>query len=238
MLPSGAHATGMPPLVPAYCRVRLIIGASCVRSVGAYAFRAASGRVFSLSVTDYPDAHPIPDALVPIGYLSKPHGIRGELVFLLTADDAGLVSGVVYLRPRRGGNALPYTIERTRMHHGNLLISFHGVDSRTEAELLRAHSVLVNEDRLPPLDENEVWLRDLPGLRVLADNGNGVFSEIGLIVSVDSPAGQLLWTIETPDDKEILFPAVDEFVLAIDPDKGEARIAPPPGLLELYLGEH
>jgi 16S rRNA processing protein RimM len=46
-----------------------------------------------------------------------------------------------------------------------------------------------------------------------------------------------LWSIRTPDGKEVLFPAVEEFVLDIDLEAGSVRIAPPPGLLDLYLGE-
>ena len=43
--------------------------------------------------------------------------------------------------------------------------------------------------------------------------------------------------IATPDGKEILFPAVDQFVISIDLEEGKAVIAPPPGLIELYLSE-
>jgi 16S rRNA processing protein RimM len=52
---------------------------------------------------------------------------------------------------------------------------------------------------------------------------------------VDTPAGQEIWTILTPEGREILFPAAPDFVLEINPEAGLARIAPPPGLLALYL---
>lgn len=172
--------------------------------------------------------------MVSIGYLSKAHGIRGELVFVLTAESPELASGQVYLRHKNGGPVRPFTVERTRRHHGNLLIVFAGVASRNDAEALRSHTVLVSRDRLPPLAEGEMLLSDLPGLRVLAVQG-GAEREIGVIASVDASSGQVLWSIRPARGGEILFPAVDEFVLSIDPERGEARIAPPPGLLELYL---
>ena len=172
--------------------------------------------------------------LVPIGYLSRAHGIRGELAFVLTAESADLAEGEVWLRPRSGGRARPFVIERARMHHGALLVVLRGVSTRNEAELLKAHTVLVDADRLPALDEDEVWLKDLPGLRVIVEDEAGE-RDLGVIVSADAPAGQVLWAIATPDGKEVLFPAVEEFVLSIDLERGEARIAPPPGLLDLYL---
>lgn len=131
-----------------------------------------------------------------------------------------------------------YLVERARFHHGSLIVSFKGVHSRNDAELLRQHSVLVPKSRLAPLEDDEVYLLDLPGLTVLSvDQESGGEKEIGVIRSVDIPSGQELWTILTPDGKEVLFPAVDEFVLDIDLDANTARIAPPPGLLELYLGQ-
>lgn len=175
--------------------------------------------------------------MVPIGYLTKAHGIRGELVFVPTTDSPELADGLVYLRPRHGGRFKELTVIRKRRHHGTLLMTFEGVASRNDAELLRSHTVFIPKDRLPPLEEDEIYLSDLPGLTVMAALDGGTEREIGVIVSADAPAGQMLWSIRTRDGKEILFPAVEEFVLSIDPDKGMARIAPPPGLLDLYLKE-
>ncbi len=181
---------------------------------------------------------PTDDTLIPIGHIRKSHGIRGELSLAFMAEDPALLKGEVFLLPSGTPDATPkkYVVEKFRAHHGGLLISFKGVTTRNDADLLRQCSVLVPKSRLAPLDDDEVYLLDLPGLRVLAlDEKDGTEREIGVITSVDIPSGQELWTITTPDGKEILFPAVDEFVLDIDLDAGAARIAPPPGLLELYL---
>jgi len=56
---------------------------------------------------------------------------------------------------------------------------------------------------------------------------------IGALANVDFAGGQELWVIETPDGKEILFPAVPDFVDAVDLERGIIRISPPPGLLDL-----
>lgn len=211
---------------------------------------------------------PVPDhssdPLISIGFIRKPHGIRGELSLALNAEDPDLVQGEVFLVPpgkstqaaqdkapnsspvspaaKKAGKAAPvslaqkYTVERARFHHGSLIVSFKEVRSRNDAELLRQYSVLVPKSRLAPLEADEVYLLDLHGLTVLAVNQeNNEETKIGIISSVDIPSGQELWTIVTPGGKEILFPAVNEFVLDIDLAQNTARIAPPPGLLELYL---
>lgn len=179
-----------------------------------------------------------------MGYLTKAHGIRGELTCVFTAEAPELKQSLLgkrlYLRPRAGGETHSYVVSGLRTHHGALLIALSGVSTRTEAELLRSHTVLMPQSELPPLEDDEVYIRDLPGLRVLVasqEDPDAPEWELGRIVSVDAPAGQLLWTIHTDDGREVLFPAVDDFVVSIEPDKGVARIAPPPGLLDIYLSE-
>ena len=175
-------------------------------------------------------------ALIPIGRIVKPHGIRGELCLAFAAEDAGLLRGTVYLAPSLDGTApLARTVERVRRLRGELLLTLGGVDSRDKAEALRGHRLLISRDRLPPLEAGEVYLFSLPGLRVFSRGEDGAEADLGRIASVDTPAGQEIWTILTPEGREILFPAAPDFVLDLDPEGGFARIAPPPGLLALYL---
>lgn len=180
-----------------------------------------------------------PDAggeLVPVGYFTKAHGIRGEVVMVLEAESAEILSSGLFARPRHGGEYKALRVTGMRRHHGNLLISLEGVNNRNEADLLRSHTVFVPEASLPPLDEDEIYLKDLPGLTVFVREESGE-RELGVIREASAPAGQDIWTIITGDGKEILFPAVEDFVLAIEPDKGRALISPPPGLLDLYLAD-
>lgn len=185
--------------------------------------------------TETPESITEKDVL-PIGYLSKAHGIRGELVLVLTARSPEAVQGTLYLRHKNGGPFRPVGLCGKRTHHGSLLVSFEGVRTRNEAELLRSHTVFVARSELPPLDEDEFFLADLVGLNVLTVSSTGEERELGVIENAAAPAGQILWTIRSSDDVEILFPAVEEFVLSIDFDENIARISPPPGLLDLYLG--
>ena len=68
-----------------------------------------------------------------------------------------------------------------------------------------------------------------------ADPRGRIEPTIGAIADVDLSSGQEIWRIATPDNKEILFPAVPEFVAELDARTRTARISPPPGLLEIYL---
>ena len=154
-----------------------------------------------------------------------------------TAASLPPVQGTLFLRHRNGGAIRPLSLIHKRLHHGSLLLSFAGVTTRNDAELLRSHTVFVSRQDVPPLEDHEFFLNDLPGLSVCIIDENGEETRLGVLEKVSVPAGQMLWSIRTPSGKEVLFPAVDDFILSIDLDKKHARIAPPPGLIDVYLNE-
>ncbi|MBG3877806.1 16S rRNA processing protein RimM, partial [Desulfovibrio oxamicus] len=135
------------------------------------------------------------------------------------------------LRPGRGAPR-PHTVAAVRRHQGRPLVLFEGIADRSAAETLRGMHVLVPKDRLPEPAEDEVYLHELLGLRVLLHDAGTM---LGTLDDVQMPGGQEVWSIRTADGKEVLLPAVEEFVASIDLDAREVRITPPPGLIELYL---
>ena len=174
----------------------------------------------------------IPADLVEIGTLARPHGIRGEIRVNYYADSLELLRGdVVYLQ---AGNKPPrkMEIDTVRMHQGTPLIRFVEAPDRTAAEFLRGQTLLIPESALPELDEDEVYLHDMLGLSVVLD---ATGQKLGVLDHVLFHGEQELWSILTPEGKEILLPAVPEFVADIDLDTEIIRITPPEGLLELYM---
>ena len=125
----------------------------------------------------------------------------------------------------------PARVVAVRMHKGRPLALLEGVSNRTEAEKLRGARLLLPEDELPDTAEDELYLYQLPGLEVVHANGN----LIGHIEHVEFPGGQEVWAIRTAEGREVLFPAVEPFVLAVNLEEGRIVIEPPPGLLEIYL---
>ncbi|AAS95317.1 ribosome maturation factor RimM [Nitratidesulfovibrio vulgaris] len=170
---------------------------------------------------------------IEIGLLTRPHGLKGEVCVDYYADSPFLLEGTVYLKAGRAAPR-PVKVQSMRMHKGRPLVIFEGVNDRTAAELLRGHVMLVPEDTLPELDEDEVYLFELEGISVVIDESG---EHLGVIERIDTDAYQEIWVIRTPQGKEVLFPAAAPFVLDIDLDSRTARIAPPPGLLDIYLSD-
>lgn len=170
------------------------------------------------------------ESLIHMGTLLRPHGLKGELCLDWFADSPLSLDVPFWLQ---AGQAAPRPIRVVgyRWHKGRPLILLEGVGDRTAAEALRGQKLLMARSSLPPLDEDEVYVADLPGCTVFLSDG----SRLGRLAHVEYPAGQEIWAIQTGDGREILFPAQPHFITGFDLAKRSVWIDPPEGLLEIYL---
>ena len=172
--------------------------------------------------------------MVIVGRIGKPHGVRGELSVHSHAESPELFADldeVHLLAP--DGTIQTYPIQAWRPHSRVLLLKLKGVDDRDQAALLTGRDLAVYEADLPELDEDEVYLHDLLGLDVIDEQGRS----LGRFEHFLETAEHEVWVIKHPSGKEILLPAVDEVILGADLEAGTITVAPPEGLLELYLGD-
>ena len=153
------------------------------------------------------------DGLLDVGRITKPHGVRGEVVVDLLTDRRERVAPGARLASVRG----ELLIVASRPHQGKWLVMFEGVADRNAAERL-AGVVL----RAAPLDDPDaLWVDDLVGASVVEANG----TERGTIVAVvENPAHDLLEL-----DTGALVPVV--FVRSVD--AGVVTVDVPDGLFDL-----
>jgi 16S rRNA processing protein RimM len=154
-----------------------------------------------------------PDELLDVGRLGRAHGIRGDLVVVLTSDRLERVE--VGARLLAGDRWL--TVTTSRPHGSRWVVNFAEVADRTEAESL-AGSPLFAE---PLADSDALWVHELIGARVVDLDGN----DHGRCRAVlANPASDLLEL-----ESGALVPAV--FVQSMD--DGIVVIDPPDGLFDL-----
>lgn len=169
---------------------------------------------------------------IEIGLIVKPHGLRGEVCVNYFADSPFLLKGSVWLQKGKS-KPVEHKVVSSRPHKGQELLTLESCRDRNCAEELRNVKVLVPDADLPELTEEEVYLHQLEGMNVMLENG----TLVGRITAFQFNLGAEVWVITTEDKKEVLFPATEEFVSDIDIENATVIIAPPPGLLELYLSE-
>lgn len=168
-----------------------------------------------------------------VGAVQKPHGIKGELFVRVETDHPAAVFAPG--RALRLGDAQgtpsddSVTVERARAFKGGVLLKtaeHAGHDASLEA--LRGRTLLMPAADAAPLADDETFVHDLMGLRVVSGG-----EPVGRVREVyDAPGGWYLG-VEREGRKELLLPFVREMVKRIDPAAGVLEVELPAGLLEL-----
>jgi ribosomal 30S subunit maturation factor RimM len=93
-----------------------------------------------------------PEGLIAIGRLTKPHGLRGDVVFLPYVYDLELlpelVQRQVFLRHGHAGVQQHMFVEWREVHK-RVLVRLQGCKDLTTAEAFREHEVLIPRHWFP-----------------------------------------------------------------------------------------
>ncbi len=172
---------------------------------------------------------------IHMGTITRPHGIKGELCVDWYADSPELLRQIIFVQ--MGTDPLR-KVEgaKVRMHKNRPLLTLPFIQDRNEAETMRGAQIFVERSSLPDLSEEEMYLHDILGFDIINEN---TAQSVGTLEGVQFPSPeQMLWVIRAHSGEEILFPAVEEFIVAFDADTQKVIINPPEGLLEIYLQEN
>lgn len=164
--------------------------------------------------------------------IARPQGRRGEVAAEILSDFPERFSGLKAVLLREpGGRPEPAQVEDAWPHKGRIILKFAGVDSISEAELLRGREVLIPRSERAPLAEHQYWVSDLEGCRVLVER-DGAIMEVGRVVGIESAGGADVLRVESPRG-EVLIPLAQEICTRIDTESKVIVIDPPQDLLEL-----
>lgn len=159
-----------------------------------------------------------------LGYVSRAHGIHGEVAIKSFDPDSQSLSLVkrVLLR-RKDGREQLYTLECVRPADKEHLVELSGVESRSDAEALRGATVLVFREDLPPPAEGEFFQGDLIGLAAFDAEGR----PLGTVKELweTGPVPNLV--IRDDAGTELIVPFADEFVPSVDLASGRITVNPP-----------
>jgi 16S rRNA processing protein RimM len=160
----------------------------------------------------------MPEGLLEVGRIGRPHGVRGDVFIDLTTDR--IERAAVGSRLWAGGRWL--TVARSHRSNQRWRVHLDGVDDRSAAEALTG-LVLHAE---PIDDPDALWIHRLIGATVVDVDG---VARGRCVAVVDNPAADLLEL-----DSGALVPA--NFVTAAEEgDDGLIVIVDPPeGLFELF----
>lgn len=156
----------------------------------------------SLSVSE-------PEYLV-VGFLRRPHGLRGELIMDVHTDfPERLKPGLTLFV---GDDYEPKVIASRRPHGAAMLVRFRGIKTPEAAGIYRNTWVYVPAANRPALPEGEYYHHQLVGLTVVDENGN----PLGVLADILETGANDVYVVKKPDGGELLLPAIPSVILDVD----------------------
>ncbi|MBW4027547.1 MAG: 16S rRNA processing protein RimM [Acidobacteria bacterium] len=175
------------------------------------------------------------DEWVTIACIVRPQGRHGEVLAEILTDFPDLFADRKVLHLIKNGSpAREVGLDNFWLHKGRVVLKFSGVDSISDADMLRGFDVVIRPEDRAPLDEDSYYVSDLQGCQVfdLSEERR----EIGRVTGVDSSTGagvSLLTVRPLSGGEELLIPLAKSYLHRISLEERVIEMELPAGLLQI-----
>jgi 16S rRNA processing protein RimM len=166
-----------------------------------------------------------------LGYVIKPHGLKGEVSVLLDVDFPEDYTEMESVFLEIDQKLVPFFISAISIHRDKAVVKFEDVHTPEAAMNLKGKELYLPASALEPIeDDQQFYFHEIIGFQVRDEK----FGDIGVITHVYDSGKQDLLAIDY-QGTEILVPLIDEIVLRVDRDNKQMIVALPEGLMDIYL---
>ncbi len=149
-----------------------------------------------------------------IGKIVNTQGIRGDVRIVPQTDDITRfekLKTVEIYKEKDKNSSRVLTIGKVWYHKKFVVIKFKEIENMNEAEKIKDYLIKIDRKDAVPLDEDEFFIADLIGVKVITDEKE----ELGEIKDVITTGANDVYVIKT-SGKDILIPAIKQCVLNVD----------------------
>jgi len=152
--------------------------------------------------------------LIEAGKVANTHGVRGELRLQPWADSPEFLTGFEYLYI----DGVPVKVLSAKVHKGCVIATLEGVDDIEAAIRMKNKVIKVKKDDIH-LEDGRYFITDLIGIKAIdAETGE----TLGTLSDVLSLPSNNVYVIK--GEREILVPAVPEFIVETNLEKGYVKL--------------
>lgn len=161
--------------------------------------------------------------LLKAGKIVNTHALRGEVRIYPYCDDAEFLCEFdrLFIENEEA------EVVSSRVHKGQALIKFKGIDNINEAEKVVGKLIYIDKNDVE-LEEGRFFIEDIKGLEVI-DIDTGVV--YGKVINVIETGANDVFEVKS-EDRILLVPKIDDVVKNIDIDNKKILIRPIKGLFE------
>ena len=162
-----------------------------------------------------------------VGVITTTHGVRGEEKVYPTTDEPERFLELDHVLLDTGKEFRDLEIKNVRFFKNLVILKFKGIDNINDIEKYKGHDLWIPREEGQELDEDEYYIADLLGLRVILDDG----TEFGTLKNVMETGANDVYIIDTNAHGEVLVPAIRECIQDIDLEKNTMTIHLMKGLI-------
>lgn len=162
-----------------------------------------------------------------VGKILRPHGVKGKVKArpYILSPSLFQIGREVFLKGR-GGIHITLSVRAVQREKGDVILSFDGIENRSDAEKIRNFEIYVRRSDLPPLEEGEFYWDDILGMEVYDTEGKFY----GCIKEIFPTGSNDVWVC-VKGKMEVLIPAIDTIVKEVDLRGRKVIIEPMEGLI-------
>ncbi len=171
------------------------------------------------------------ESFISVGKIGKPHGLTGAFRFVFFRELKSKKKIPAHFMFYKNGNYLPWFVRELEWNGFNEgFLSFEEITTPEKAKQFSGTEIYVSEKEAETFFKDNAGVYDfLIGYKANEET-EGLIGEVTEIM--ENP-GQLLCVLKNKDEKEIIIPFVEEFIMKIDKRKKEIYFCLPDGMLEI-----
>ena len=164
-----------------------------------------------------------------VGVVTSVHGIKGEVKVFPTTDDSRRFKKLKQVYLDTGKEMLPLEIEGVKFFKQMVILKFKGYENPDDVMKFRQKELWIDRKDAVRLSKDEYFIADLSDMEVCDEEGK----LIGTLKDVISTGANDVYAVETPEGREVLFPAIRQCVLDVDTEARKMTVHVMEGLLDL-----
>lgn len=173
----------------------------------------------------------IKDECFRLGSVARMHGYKGEVSIFLDVDNPNDYKELESVLVEIDGKLIPFFLEHLYIRNkGFAVAKFETVNMEQQAQRLIKCGLYLPLEILPETEGKEFYYFEIEGFKVIDE----IEGDIGIVEKVIDLSGNPIIQI-TKDDKEILLPNQEQFILEVDKENKILRTRAPEGLIAMYL---
>ena len=163
-----------------------------------------------------------------IGFIMKPHGLKGQVTISLDADAPENMEEVENVFIEVKERLLPYVIESISLKGNKAFLKLEEVDSQEEAQQISKSAIYLPKAARPQSGRGEFYDDEVIGFEVY-DTGLGLLGKVTEIVL----AGPNKLLSVSYNEREVLIPLNGPFMEGVNKSRKKITVTLPEGFIEI-----